>query len=60
MATRWKKLHVLLCKDGVPRETREGWPLLAVETEVNGDSKRTNESGSFLGRFVGLVGFVLP
>ena len=23
------------------RETREGWPLLTVETEVNGDSKRT-------------------
>ncbi len=22
-----------------PRETREGWPLLNVETEVNGDSK---------------------
>jgi hypothetical protein len=25
------------------RKTREGWPLLMVETEVNGDSKRTNE-----------------
>ncbi len=24
------------------RETREGWPLLTVETEVNGDSKSTN------------------
>ncbi len=24
------------------RETREGWPLLTVETEVNGDSKNTN------------------
>jgi hypothetical protein len=23
---------------GVPRETREGWPLLTVETEANGDS----------------------
>jgi hypothetical protein len=33
---------------GVPRETREGWPLLTVETEVNGDSKRTNERGPFL------------
>ncbi len=27
----------------VTRETREGWPLLTVETEVNGDSKSTNE-----------------
>ncbi len=27
----------------VPRETREGWPLLTVETEVNGDSKSANE-----------------
>ncbi len=25
------------------RETREGWPLLTVETEVNGDSKSANE-----------------
>ncbi len=30
------------------RETTEGWPLLTVETEVNGDSKRTNESCLFL------------
>jgi hypothetical protein len=27
----------------VPIETRERWPLLTVETEVNGDSKSTNE-----------------
>ncbi len=27
------------------RETREGWPLLTVETEKNGDSKSTNERG---------------
>ena len=27
------------------RETREGWPLLTVETEVNGDSKSSNERG---------------
>ncbi len=27
------------------RETREGWPLLTVETEVNRDSKCTNEKG---------------
>jgi hypothetical protein len=37
------------------RETREGWPLLTIETEANGDSKRTNEKGSFLGWFVELV-----
>ena len=30
------------------RETREGWPLLTVETQVNGDSKRTNERGPSL------------
>jgi hypothetical protein len=29
-------------------ETREGWPLLTVETEVNGDSKSTNERGPSL------------
>ncbi len=39
------------------RETREGWPLLTVKTEVNWDSKSTNERGSFLGWF---VRFVLP
>ncbi len=27
------------------RETRVGWPLLTVETELNGDSKSTNERG---------------
>jgi hypothetical protein len=30
------------------KETREGWPLLTVETEVNGDSKSTNERGPSL------------
>jgi hypothetical protein len=30
------------------RETREGWPLLTFETEVNGDSKSTNERGTSL------------
>jgi hypothetical protein len=29
--------------------------LLTVEIEVNGDSKNTNESGPFLGSFIGLV-----
>ncbi len=37
------------------RETRERWPLLTVGTEVNGDSKSTNEWGPFLGWLVGLV-----
>jgi hypothetical protein len=32
----------------VSRKTREGWPLLTVETEVKRDSKRTNERGPFL------------
>ena len=42
--------------DEMPRETREVWPLLTVETEANGDSKGTNERFlSFLGRFIGLV-----
>jgi hypothetical protein len=30
------------------RETREGWPLRTIEIDVNGDSKSTNERGSFL------------
>jgi hypothetical protein len=30
------------------RETREGWPLLTVETEVNGNSKSTNEKSPSL------------
>jgi hypothetical protein len=30
------------------RETKEGWPLLAVETDVNGDSKSANERGPSL------------
>ncbi len=36
-----------------PRETRGGWLLLTVETEVKEDSKSTNERGSSL---VGLLG----
>jgi hypothetical protein len=35
------------------RETREGQPLLIVETEANGDSKSTNERDDSL---VGLLG----
>ncbi len=38
-----KGLEAVLAK-----ENREGWPLQTVETEVNGDSKRRNERGSFL------------
>ncbi len=30
------------------RETREGWPLQSVETEVKRDAKRTNERGPIL------------
>jgi hypothetical protein len=30
------------------RETREGWPLLAVETEANRDSRSTYERGPSL------------
>ncbi len=32
-------------RSGSARETREGWPLLTVETEVNGDSKDSIEKG---------------
>jgi hypothetical protein len=40
-----------------PRETREGWPLLTVETKVNGDSKSTNEKGpSLVGRLASRAG----
>jgi hypothetical protein len=39
---------------GYSRETREGWPLLTVETEVSGDSKSTNESGPSLTGSLGL------
>jgi hypothetical protein len=30
------------------RETREGWPLLSVETEAHGDSRSTHERGPSL------------
>ncbi len=36
------------------RETREGLPLLTVETEINGDSKSTNERGPSLVGSLGL------
>ncbi len=40
---------------GGSRETREGWPLLTVETEANGDSTSTYERGPFL---VGSLGWL--
>ncbi len=38
-------------------ETREGWPLPTVETEVSGDSKSTNERGPFLVNSLDLILF---
>jgi len=51
---------------GEARETRDGWPLLTVETEVNGDSQSTNERGHSLVGSLRLIAvpvqkiFVLP
>ncbi len=42
----------------VHRETRVEWPLPTVETEMNGDSKSTNERGSFLCWFVGYTEYI--
>ncbi len=58
---KWK----LKEKRVIPRETREGWPLLTVETEKNGNAKSTNKRGPSFGWFVGLVvpvqeTFILP
>jgi hypothetical protein len=39
------------------RDAREGWPLLTVETEVDGDSKRTNDRDPSL---IGSFGLVVP
>jgi hypothetical protein len=36
------------------RENRDRWPLLTVETEVNGDSKSTNERNPSLVGSLGL------
>ncbi len=41
----------------VTRETREGWPLMTVETEANGDSWKYIWKRSFFGWF---VGFFVP
>ncbi len=37
---------------GTIRETREVWLLLTVETELNGDSRSTNEAASPVGAAV--------
>jgi hypothetical protein len=43
----FSNFHIFLV---VVRETREGWPLLTIETEANGDSKSTNVNvGSLAG-----------
>ncbi len=42
-------------KDSPFGTTREGWPLLTVETEANEDSKTANARGPFL---VGSFGFL--
>ncbi len=47
----WKE-DILLWVQNI--ETREGWPLLTVETEVNGNSKRTYERGPSLDGSLGL------
>jgi hypothetical protein len=41
----------------VTRDTREGWPLLTVEIEANGDSKSTNDRGPSL---VGSLDLLCP
>jgi hypothetical protein len=38
---------------------REGWPLLTVKTEVNGDPKFTNERGPFLDGSSGVLCWIL-
>jgi hypothetical protein len=52
---------IFICFCSIVRaiETREGWPLLTVETEVNGDSKSTNEKGvpPWLVRCAGTIDF---
>jgi hypothetical protein len=40
---RNSKFLSALARSILARKTREGWPLLTVETEVNGDSLNTNE-----------------
>ncbi len=39
----------------LPERLERGWPLLTVESEVNWDSKRTNERGPSLVGSLGLL-----
>jgi len=48
------QLHIFSIRGMKTRDTREGWPLLTVETEVNGYSWSTYERGS---SFVGCWAF---
>ncbi len=48
------RLHIRSAEAAVVRESREGWPLLNFETEVNGDSKSKNETGHSLVGSLGL------
>jgi hypothetical protein len=34
-------LEVILARKSLTRESREGWPLLTVETDVNGDIRKS-------------------
>jgi hypothetical protein len=51
------RYHKIVYSTFSTRETREGWSLLTVESEVNGNSKSTNERVPSL---VGSLGLVLP
>jgi hypothetical protein len=52
---------VLFSMVSIPRDTREGWFLLTVETEANGDSRSTYERvPSLVGSFGSFEIFVLP
>ncbi len=46
-------IYLFLARFGTSRETREGWLLLTVKTEVNGGSKSIHERDPFL---VGTLG----
>ncbi len=42
-----------MIKDKYGRLTRKGWPLVTIETEVNGDLKSTNKRGPSLAGSLG-------
>jgi hypothetical protein len=50
---KWAGL-VQVIQYSMPRKTRKGWPLMTDETEVNGDSKSTNDRGPSLVGSLGL------